>query len=152
MNILTYKAHNIGRLTDIDLTLEGSHLYRVGGLNGVGKTSAVINGVRAVLCGRSGMDYPDPLLKEGEKSGWIAVTLSGDAELHEDDHLKVELHELRLTVSTKFHRAYMRRAGALRSSTASVNPVALIFFVACTARWSNASATPWPRLACATPT
>lgn len=92
MRVIEYKAHNVLRLSDIKFDMEGRNLFLVGGKNGQGKTSA-LNGLLMALCGRSGMDYPEPALREGEKSGWISVKLSSEdvPELMEDDHITVQL-------------------------------------------------------------
>lgn len=90
MRVIRYEAHNLMRIQDIRFDLEGHHLFLVGGKNGNGKTSA-LTALLAALCGKSGMDYPELLLKEGEDEGWVKVELSGDEELHEPEGLTVEL-------------------------------------------------------------
>lgn len=91
MRLLTYEAHNVLRVSDVKFDLTGRHLFLIGGKNGQGKTSA-ITALLMALCGRSGMDYPEVSLKEGEDKGWVKVTLSGDEELHEPDGITVELY------------------------------------------------------------
>lgn len=90
MKILNYQAHNVLRISDIDFDLSGRHLFLVGGRNGQGKSSALI-ALLSALCGRSGMDWPDVLLKHGEDEGWVRVELSGDEGLQENENLVVEL-------------------------------------------------------------
>lgn len=91
MKVLNYEAHHVMGVEHINFDLEGWHLFHIGGANGQGKTSS-IKGLLMALCGRSGMDYPKPALREGEDEGWIKVKLSGSEQLHEQDHLEVELH------------------------------------------------------------
>lgn len=92
MRVLRYQAHNVLRLSQVDLDLEGHHLFLVGGKNGQGKTSA-LTALLMALCGRSGMDsYPEIALRDGESDGWVKVELSGDEELHEPTGLTVELY------------------------------------------------------------
>lgn len=89
MKVLRYEAHNVMGVSDIKFDLEGHHLFLVGGKNGQGKTSA-LTALLMALCGRSGMDYPDVSLKDGEKEGWVKVELDGDEDLH-DTGFTVEL-------------------------------------------------------------
>lgn len=76
MRVLTYEAHNVGRLSEVKFDLTGRHLYIIGGKNSAGKTSA-LNALKMALCGRSGMgdDYPEISLREGEDEGWVKVEL-----------------------------------------------------------------------------
>lgn len=80
MKILRLQAHNVKRISDIDLKLEGRHLFIIGGRNGSGKSSAIdalvyaLGGARAI---------PAKPLKEGESEGSIRITLDGDTELHQ---------------------------------------------------------------------
>ncbi len=90
MKVLNYEAHHVLGVTDIRFDMAGSHLYLVGGRNGQGKSSA-LNALLMALCGRSGMEWPEASLKDGEKEGWVKVQLSGSNELHEPDRLTVEL-------------------------------------------------------------
>jgi DNA repair exonuclease SbcCD ATPase subunit len=90
MKVLNYEAHHVLGVTDIRFDLAGSHLYLVGGRNGQGKSSA-LNALLMALCGRSGMDWPEMGLKDGEKEGRVTVQLSGSDELHEPERLTVEL-------------------------------------------------------------
>lgn len=87
MQVLRYEAHNVLRLSDVDLNMEGAHLFIVGGKNGHGKTS-VLKGLLMALCGRSGMDWPEVSLKEGENEGWVKVDLGDEGQLG----LTVELY------------------------------------------------------------
>lgn len=90
MKILRYAAHNVLRISDIDLTMDGHNLFLVGGKNDQGKTSAIVALLMA-LCGRSGMDnWPEVALRDGETDGWVKVDLSGDEQL--PSGLKLELH------------------------------------------------------------
>lgn len=90
MKVLSYQVHNVLRISDVDLNLEGRNLVLVGGKNGHGKSSA-LNALLMALCGKSGMDWPDIALKEGEDKGSVTVQLSGDEEMHETEGLTVEL-------------------------------------------------------------
>ena len=91
MKVMSYQAHNVQKVSDINLDLAGHHLYLVGGKNGQGKTSA-LNALLMALCGRNGMQkYPEVALKEGESEGWVKVQLSGESEMHDDTGFTVEL-------------------------------------------------------------
>jgi energy-coupling factor transporter ATP-binding protein EcfA2 len=90
MKVLTYEARNVMRVSDVKFDLAGRHLYLIGGKNGQGKTSA-ITALLMALCGKSGFDYPEVALKDGEQKGWVKVKLSGDEELHEPEGLTIEL-------------------------------------------------------------
>lgn len=90
MKVLSYEAHNVMRVSDIKFDLEGKHLFLVGGKNAQGKTSA-LTALLVALCGKSGMDYPGVLLKDGEDEGLVKVQLTGDEELQEPEGLTVEL-------------------------------------------------------------
>ena len=90
MKVLSYEAHNVKAISDIDLKLSGRHLYLVGGKNGNGKTSA-LDALRMALCGKSGMDYPDVSLKEGESEGWVKVALEPDESDESQKTLNIEL-------------------------------------------------------------
>jgi len=91
MHVIEYRAQNIKRIKDIDFKMEGRNLFLVGGANGSGKTSS-IESLLSVLCGRSGMDYPEPLLRDGEDEGWVSVKLSGDhPTMPDDDHFTCQL-------------------------------------------------------------
>lgn len=79
MRLVTYQAHNVLRVSDIQFDLDGYHLFLVGGANDQGKTSA-LTALLMALCGRSGMDYPEVALKEGESEGWVKVALEGEGE------------------------------------------------------------------------
>lgn len=76
MKIASYSARNVMRVSEIDFNMQGRHLFLVGGKNNQGKTSA-ITALLMALCGRSGMDYPEISLKEGEDKGWVKVQLEG---------------------------------------------------------------------------
>ena len=90
MKVLNYQAHNVGGIKEIDFQMEGHHLFTVGGKNAQGKTSA-LNALKIALAGRRGMDdFPEVVLRDGQKKGSVTVELSGATELHEDDRLKVE--------------------------------------------------------------
>jgi DNA repair exonuclease SbcCD ATPase subunit len=90
MKVIGYEAHNVLRISDIQFDLEGRHLFLVGGANAQGKTSA-LTALLMALCGRSGMDYPEVALKEGEDRGSVKVQLSGDEDLQDDQGFTVEL-------------------------------------------------------------
>lgn len=91
MRVVSYTAHNVLRISDIEFDLAGRNLFVVGGRNGQGKTSA-LKALLVALCGRSGMDYPEVLLKDGEDKGWVKVELSGDDELQDKNGFTVELY------------------------------------------------------------
>lgn len=83
MKILQFQAHNIMGLREINLDLEGAHLFIVGGGNGVGKSST-LKAIQMILCGRSGMeDWPTKPIREGEDTAFIEMKLSGSDRLHE---------------------------------------------------------------------
>jgi DNA repair exonuclease SbcCD ATPase subunit len=90
MRVLNYEVHNMMRVSDMRLNMEGAHIFLFGGKNGQGKTSA-LSALLMALCGKSGFDFPEVALKEGESSGWVKVQLSGDSELHDDVGFTVEL-------------------------------------------------------------
>jgi len=95
MRVISYECHNVKRVSDIKFDLEGRHLFLVGGKNGQGKSSS-LDGLLMALCGRSGMDYPEIALKDGENEGWVKVSLSGESEeLHQPGGMTVELRLLR---------------------------------------------------------
>lgn len=93
MKVLKYEAHNVMRLSDVEMDMAGHHLFLVGGKNGQGKTSA-LTALLMALCGRSGMEsYPEVALKTGEEEGWVKVSLGGsDDDLQESIGLTVELY------------------------------------------------------------
>jgi hypothetical protein len=62
------------RIEDIDCLLDGHYLCLFGGKNGHGKTSA-LTAVGMALCGRSGCDWPEVALKDGEDEGWVKVDI-----------------------------------------------------------------------------
>lgn len=90
MKILNYEAHNVMRVSDVRFDLEGHHLFLVGGKNYQGKSSS-LKALLMALCGKSGCDYPEIALKEGENRGHVRVKLSGSDELHEPEGLTIEL-------------------------------------------------------------
>jgi hypothetical protein len=90
MNVLRLQVHNIMRISDLDLDLDGHHLVLVGGKNGQGKTSA-IKSLLMALCGKRDMDFPEVVLKEGEDHGYVKVDLSGDEDLGDLNGFTIEL-------------------------------------------------------------
>lgn len=90
MRILNYEVHNIMRVSDLQLNMDGHHLVLIGGKNGQGKTSA-LSALLMALCGKRDFDFPEVALKDGENSGWVKVRLSGDSELHDETGFTVEL-------------------------------------------------------------
>lgn len=91
MKITNVEAHNVKGLKDVRFDLKGHHLFIVGGKNRQGKTST-LDALLMALCGKSGYDnYPTVPLREGQEKGWVKVSLTGDAELHEPTGLTVEL-------------------------------------------------------------
>jgi DNA repair exonuclease SbcCD ATPase subunit len=90
MKVLSFRAHNVLRLKDVEINLEGRNIFTVGGRNGQGKSST-LKALLMALCGRSGMNFPEPALREGETEGWVEVKLSGSEELHEPNGFTVRL-------------------------------------------------------------
>lgn len=90
MKVTRYQAHNVLKVQDIDWNLEGHNLFLVGGRNDQGKTSA-LTALLMALCGRSGMDWPELALKDGESEGWVKVDLAPDPEDAVQKTLTVEL-------------------------------------------------------------
>jgi len=83
VKILQFQAHNILGIKDVNLDLEGSHLFIVAGKNGQGKSST-LKAVQMILCGRSGMeDWPTKPIRDGEDHAFIEMKLSGSDRLHE---------------------------------------------------------------------
>ena len=92
MKVIKYEAHNVLGIKDIAWDMTGSHLWLVGGENGQGKTSAN-TALICALAGKRGMDnYPEVLLRDGERSGSVRIELTGVEELHEDERITVELN------------------------------------------------------------
>lgn len=92
--------HNIMGVKDIELNLEGHHLFLIGGRNGQGKTSA-IRALIMALCGRNGCKFPNEPLKSGEDEGWVRVEMDGDKDIFQNQ----------LIVERRFER---RENGTLR--------------------------------------
>ena len=91
MQVVTYKAHNVLGVKDVQFDLAGRHLFLVGGANGQGKSSALTALIMA-LAGKSGMsEYPEISLRQGQKKGKVTVKLTGDAELMDSESITVEL-------------------------------------------------------------
>lgn len=91
MQVIKYEAHNVLGVKDIKFDLAGRHLFLVGGANGVGKSSA-LSALVCALAGKSGMqDYPEIMLRKGEKKGKVTIELTGDADLMESKSITVEL-------------------------------------------------------------
>lgn len=80
MKLLRIEAHNVKKISDVDLNLDGHHLYVIGGKNRAGKSSA-LDAIEYALCGKSSL--PGKPLRAGEKSGKVRLTLSGDKDLHQ---------------------------------------------------------------------
>ena len=96
MKIISYSVHNVLKISDVDLSMDGANLVLVGGSNGQGKTSA-LKALLMALCGRRelGADWPDIALKEGEDEGWVKVHLTtegAEEDLHEPEGIVVEMH------------------------------------------------------------
>lgn len=89
MRVVSYQAHNVMKVSDVKFDMEGRHLFLVGGDNGQGKSSA-LTGLLMALCGRSGMDWPEVALTEGESEGVVSVELCGDGD-EEPVNLSLEL-------------------------------------------------------------
>lgn len=79
MKVVSYQAHNVMRLSDVQFDMQGRHLFLVGGDNEQGKSSA-LTGLLMALCGRSGMDWPEVALREGEDEGLVKVELAGNVD------------------------------------------------------------------------
>jgi DNA repair exonuclease SbcCD ATPase subunit len=90
MRVISYEVHNVMKVSDLQLNMDGRHLVLFGGSNGQGKTSA-LTALLMALCGKRGFDFPEVALKDGESSGWVKVNLSGDEDLHDDVGFMVEL-------------------------------------------------------------
>ena len=95
MKILNYKVHNVLRISDLEIDMDGHHLVLIGGKNGHGKTSA-IKALLMALCGRRdlGDSWPEVALRDGEDSGYVEVKVATedcDEELHEPEGLTIEL-------------------------------------------------------------
>jgi len=90
MRVIKYEVQNVMKIKDCSLELDGQRLVLVGGKNGQGKSSA-IKALLMALCGRSGMDWPEVSLREGENRGMVRVSLSGDTELQDEKGFVVEL-------------------------------------------------------------
>lgn len=90
MKVLHLSVRNVLRISELELPIKESGLIFVGGKNGHGKTSS-LTALMAALCGKSGMDWPDVILKDGEKEGVVTVKLSGDEELQDTEGFTVEL-------------------------------------------------------------
>lgn len=86
MKVVSYQAHNVLRIADIDFSLEGHHLFLIGGKNDQGKSSALLALLMA-LCGKQGMDYPPVALKKGQMEGWVRVKLQ-----EEETEWNIELY------------------------------------------------------------
>lgn len=97
MNVLSVTAHNVMGVKDVRLDLEGHHLFLVGGKNGQGKTS-VLKSLLVAICGRSGMDYPARVLRDGESEGYITVQLSPDPDMPDDKGMTIQLKLVRRPV------------------------------------------------------
>ena len=91
MKVLRLQVHNVLRISDVDLSLEGHNLVLIGGRNGQGKTSA-IKALLMALCGKKNFDFPEVALKEGESSGWIRVDLSGNEDMGDLQGYTVEMN------------------------------------------------------------
>lgn len=103
MKVKTVYLHNVLRVSDVHLDLDGHNLYLVGGRNGQGKSST-LNGLLMALCGKRGMDFPDVPLKDGENKGRVTVELSGKND---------DLHDSKFTVERCFER---RRNGGVKET------------------------------------
>jgi energy-coupling factor transporter ATP-binding protein EcfA2 len=90
MHIIRYQAHNIMRVSDIDLQMAGKHLFLIGGKNGQGKTST-LTALLMALCGKRQMDWPESPLSDGESEGWVKVELSGEESMHDTLGFTAEL-------------------------------------------------------------
>jgi hypothetical protein len=90
MKVLNYEAYHVMGLEEVKFDLQGHYLFLVGGKNAQGKTSALLALLMA-LCGRSGCDYPEVALKEGEKEGWVKCQLEPDASDTIGKSLSIEL-------------------------------------------------------------
>ena len=77
MKILTYSVRNVLKISEVDFDLTGRNLVLIGGNNASGKSSS-LKALLMAVCGKSGTDWPDVVLKEGTDSASINVEL-GDA-------------------------------------------------------------------------
>lgn len=85
MKVLQYKVRNVLKISEVDFNLKGRNLVLIGGKNASGKSSSLTALLMAV-CGKSGTDWPDIVIKEGEDSASVEVDL-GD----EDDNLEYKI-------------------------------------------------------------
>ena len=88
MKVTRIEAHNVLGIRDIDLPLYGHHLYLVGGRNGAGKTSA-LRALLLAVCGKSGCDWPDEPVRNGEDEAWVRVYTDGSDKIFQKE-LKIE--------------------------------------------------------------
>jgi len=88
MKIMRLVVHNVMGVRDIDTSLDGKHLWLIGGKNAQGKTS-VLQALIMALCGKRGCDWPGEPLRNGEESGWVTVEMEGSG-VDFQDKLKVE--------------------------------------------------------------
>lgn len=88
MKILNIQVHNVLGVRDIEASLEGHHLWLVGGKNAQGKTS-VLQSLVMALCGKRGCDWPGEPLRNGEDEGWVHIEMAGDG-VDFNDKIRVE--------------------------------------------------------------
>lgn len=87
MRLIRIQAWNVKRISEIDLNLQGHHIFVIGGKNKAGKSSA-IDAVQYAMCGKKSI--PEKPLRNGEKSGKIRLTLQGHDDETQQDGLIVE--------------------------------------------------------------
>src|SRR5574343_77810 len=112
MRVIKYEVQNVMKIKDCSLELDGQRLVLVGGKNGQGKSSA-IKALLMALCGRSGMDWPEVSLREGENRGMVRESLSGDTELQDEKGFVVELMLRRKRAKNKDRVEMLRKLTGL---------------------------------------
>lgn len=79
MQITRFSVHNVLRISELSVPMDGRNLVLIGGRNGQGKTSAVDALVMA-LAGKRGFEFPEKPLTEGEDIGHVEVDLHDGEE------------------------------------------------------------------------
>lgn len=79
MQITKFEVHNVLRISDLSVPMDGRNLVLIGGKNGQGKTSA-IDALVMALAGKRGFEFPERPLTEGETEGHVEVDLDNGEE------------------------------------------------------------------------
>lgn len=80
MKILRVEVHNVKRIKDLVLDLQGHHLFLIGGNNRAGKSSA-LDAIEYAITGKKAI--PEQPLRKGTDGGLIRLHLEGDKDLHQ---------------------------------------------------------------------